>query len=69
MKTFENTQLIIDEMKQIRFLFCIHTSIRLEIDYIVLCQDSVVKFHRKTSFDDNGLMMRLQTFYFHSFCF
>lgn len=41
-------------------LFCIYTSIRLEIVYTVSCRDSVVKFHRKTNFDDNGLMTRLE---------
>lgn len=66
---FENTQLILDEIKQIRFVICIYTSLRLEIVYTVSCQDSVVRFHRKTNFNDNGLMMRLKKFYFYSFYF
>lgn len=60
MKTFENTQIIIDEMQQIRFLFYIYTSIRLDIVYTVSCQGSVVKLYRKNNVDDNGLMMQVQ---------
>lgn len=60
MKTFEKTQIIIDEMQQIRFLFSIYTSIRLVIIYTVSCKGSVVKSCRKNNVDDNGLIMQLR---------
>lgn len=64
MKTFENTQIINDEMQQIRFLYSIYSSIRLDIVYTVSCQGSVVKLYRKNNVDGNELMMQLQTFLF-----
>lgn len=69
MKTFENTQIVIDEMTQIWYVFCIYTSIRLDMVYTVSCQGSVVKLYRVKNFDDNGLMMQLQKYNFYSFYF